>query len=331
MKQEGLKNEHELQSYFIRRIEKFINSPGTHPDRLERNPRRRPGPERGRDGLDWRGGRGRQRGARRYHVAHRVLLPGLLPVHQPRHRAKGHRRLPAAEQGVFLRAAPSEPGPAVPAHILGAQGNLWTEYIPNFKHAEYMAFPRLARWPRSPGRPGSRNWDDFTRRLQAQFQRFDQLGVNYRKGTPAHRRVTGAQNRAGRHGAGRIHSPHDDTDKHGRGCDDQLLPDRGLKPPSRPCSLTRRTTRSNPCSRRRPRGDGFDRPVADARSFRPLRRSCRRPAEVSGAPTSCCRRSINPRLNILKCGHDCLDSHLSLHRSKQTRPSPITRSSRSDH
>ena len=48
-----------------------------------------------------------------------------------------------------------------------------------------MTFPRecgLAEIAWSP--KGPRNWEDFTRRLQAQFQRFDQLGVNYRKGTP---------------------------------------------------------------------------------------------------------------------------------------------------
>jgi hexosaminidase len=70
-------------------------------------------------------------------------------------------------------------------HILGGQANLWTEYVPNFKHAQYMAFPRLcalAEVTWSP--PAAGNWEDFTRRLPVQFQRFDQLGVNYRKGTP---------------------------------------------------------------------------------------------------------------------------------------------------
>ena len=68
---------------------------------------------------------------------------------------------------------------------VGGQGNLWTEYIPNFKHAEYMVFPRLcalAEVTWSP--PSSRNWEDFIRRLPTQCRRFDQLGVDYRKGTP---------------------------------------------------------------------------------------------------------------------------------------------------
>jgi hexosaminidase len=72
------------------------------------------------------------------------------------------------------------------AHILGAQGNLWTEYVPNLKHAEYMAFPRLCALAEVTWSPkATRNWTDFTRCLQTQFQRFDQFGVNYRKGAPA--------------------------------------------------------------------------------------------------------------------------------------------------
>jgi hexosaminidase len=48
-----------------------------------------------------------------------------------------------------------------------------------------MAFPRLCALAEITWSPkASRDWNDFTRRLQTQFQRFDQLGVNYRKGTP---------------------------------------------------------------------------------------------------------------------------------------------------
>ena len=48
-----------------------------------------------------------------------------------------------------------------------------------------MTFPRLCALAEVTWSPkASRNWDDFTRRLQTQFQRFDQLGVNYRKDTP---------------------------------------------------------------------------------------------------------------------------------------------------
>ena len=80
---------------------------------------------------------------------------------------------------------PADLDPKYASHILGGQGNLWTEYVPNFKHAEFMAFPRLCAVAEVTWSPkASRDWSGFTRRLQTQFQRFDQFGINYRKGTP---------------------------------------------------------------------------------------------------------------------------------------------------
>jgi hexosaminidase len=79
-----------------------------------------------------------------------------------------------------------EPMPAkLPAqfqwHILGAQANLWTEYIPSFKHVQYMIFPRLCALAEVGWSPKSaRNWDDFQHRMQAQYPRLDALGINYR-------------------------------------------------------------------------------------------------------------------------------------------------------
>ncbi|HWI59155.1 MAG TPA: family 20 glycosylhydrolase, partial [Bacillota bacterium] len=72
------------------------------------------------------------------------------------------------------------------SHILGAQANLWTEFIPSFRQVEYMTFPRLCAlsevvWSPQP----ARNYDDFTRRIETHLRRLDQLGVNYRKGIPA--------------------------------------------------------------------------------------------------------------------------------------------------
>ena len=76
---------------------------------------------------------------------------------------------------------PANLDPQFQSHILGAQGNLWTEYAPSLKHAEYMAFPRLGALAEVSWSLGaSRNYEDSTRRLRTQFQRFDRLGVNYR-------------------------------------------------------------------------------------------------------------------------------------------------------
>jgi hexosaminidase len=65
------------------------------------------------------------------------------------------------------------------AHILGAQGQLWTEYMPNEQHVEYMAFPRLTAlsevlWTPKEGR----NYEVFKRRLQAHLLRLMNMEVN---------------------------------------------------------------------------------------------------------------------------------------------------------
>ena len=79
-----------------------------------------------------------------------------------------------------------EPVPAgLPAdqvhHVLGTQGCLWTEYVPNMPWAEYEIWPREAAlsevaWTAA----ADRNWDDFAHRLPAEEQRLDAMGVNYR-------------------------------------------------------------------------------------------------------------------------------------------------------
>jgi hexosaminidase len=71
---------------------------------------------------------------------------------------------------------------AFQTHILGAQCNLWTEYIPSIQHVEYMMFPRLTAMAEVDWSPKeTRDFNDFNRRLQVQEQRFDALGVIYRK------------------------------------------------------------------------------------------------------------------------------------------------------
>ena len=76
---------------------------------------------------------------------------------------------------------PTNVPPQLQKYILGAQGNLWTEWVPNLKHAEYMTFPRLCALAEDTWSANdAKNWDDFMRRLQIQEQRFDVLGINYR-------------------------------------------------------------------------------------------------------------------------------------------------------
>ncbi len=67
------------------------------------------------------------------------------------------------------------------AHILGAQGNVWTEYMPTFQQVEYMAFPRASAlaevvW----SSPDTRDFQDFMKRLKVFMKRLRKLNVNFR-------------------------------------------------------------------------------------------------------------------------------------------------------
>ena len=66
-------------------------------------------------------------------------------------------------------------------HILGAQANLWTEYIADSRQAEYMLFPRLFALAELAWSPQvSRNYRDFLARVPAQLAWLKRHGVNYR-------------------------------------------------------------------------------------------------------------------------------------------------------
>ena len=185
MKQEGLKTEHELQSYFIRRIEKVINAEGR--TLVGWSEIREGGLAQNAAVMDWIGGAVEAASA-----GHDVIMSPTgycyLDYLQSTNRATepnpSGSYLPLSRVYSF-EPLPAKLDPQYQAHILGAQGNLWTEYVPNFKHLQYMAFPRLCALAEVAWSPkASRNWENFLRRLPTQFQRFDQLGVNYRKGTP---------------------------------------------------------------------------------------------------------------------------------------------------
>ncbi len=66
--------------------------------------------------------------------------------------------------------------------LLGLQGNLWTEEVPNQRHAQYMTWPRAfaiaeAAWSKNL----DKDWPEFVDRVEAHFTRFDKMDVNYSK------------------------------------------------------------------------------------------------------------------------------------------------------
>jgi hexosaminidase len=70
--------------------------------------------------------------------------------------------------------------PGLEERILGTQCQLWTEYVPNSEHAEYMYFPRVCAFSEVAWSPREKRWDEFEPRLASHLARLDALGVNYR-------------------------------------------------------------------------------------------------------------------------------------------------------
>lgn len=182
-KAEGLKDEHELQSYFIQRIEKFVNAKG----------RKIIGWDEILEGglapnaavMSWQGIEGGIAAARSGHYA--VMSPGSHcyfdhyqgdPANEPL-AIGGYTTL----QKVYsYEPIPAELKPEEHKYILGAQGNVWTEYILTSDHVEYMAVPRLLALAEVLWTPKEkRDEAEFIRRLEAEFPRLDEMKVNASK------------------------------------------------------------------------------------------------------------------------------------------------------
>ncbi len=185
MKEEGLKTERDLQGYFIRRIEKFLNSKGRTligwSEILEG------GLAKNAVVMDWIGG-----AIPSAREGHDVVMTPTSNCYFDYYQSTNHTTEPRAIGGYLplskvysFEPIPAGLEPRYQSHVLGAQANLWTEYVPNLKHAEYMMFPRLAALAEVAWSPKSaRNYASFLRRLKTHEQRLDQLGINYRKLRP---------------------------------------------------------------------------------------------------------------------------------------------------
>jgi hexosaminidase len=182
LQREGLKDEDELQSYFIRRIERFLTS---------KNRRMIGWDEILQGGLapnaivmSWRGEGGGIEAARMKHSA--IMSPTDYCYFDY---SQGDRRREPVNIGGYIPLAKAYRYEPVPKglsaddanYILGAQANLWTEYIAVPDYAEYMLFPRLLAFSESVWSTASgKDYGDFMRRLPYQLGRLDKQAVRYR-------------------------------------------------------------------------------------------------------------------------------------------------------
>jgi hexosaminidase len=185
IRNQGLEDVDELQSYFMKRMEKFINSKG----------RKLIGWDEILEGglppeatvMSWRGFEGGIAAAVQGHEV--VMCPSshcYFDHYQadPDFQPEAIGGLTTLRKVYSLQPVPSELSPEQARLILGAQGNLWTEYVADSKHAEYMVLPRMSALAEVLWTPESRReWYDFRERLQAQFRRFEKMNANYFEGS----------------------------------------------------------------------------------------------------------------------------------------------------
>ncbi|MBA6151130.1 beta-N-acetylhexosaminidase [Gelidibacter maritimus] len=182
IKEEGLKDEHELQNYFITRIEKYLNSKGRQiigwDEILEG------GLAPNATVMSWRGTDGAIEAAKQHH---NVIMSPTSHCYFD-YKQSDNEGEPLANSGGFLplekvydfNPIPEELSGEESKYVLGGQGNVWTEYIPNEKQVEYMVFPRILAmtevlWTSTE----NKDYADFAARVENFHQRLDALDINY--------------------------------------------------------------------------------------------------------------------------------------------------------
>ncbi|MDR3217594.1 MAG: beta-N-acetylhexosaminidase [Dysgonamonadaceae bacterium] len=183
IKKEGLKDEHELQSYFIKRIEKFVESKGKRiigwDEILEG------GLAPNATVMSWRGEEGGIAAAKQHHDV--IMSPNTYAYLDYYQADPKTEPLAIGNYIPLWKTYSYNPVPAVltpeeSKHILGMQGNIWTEYLLTPSNVEYMAFPRGAAIAETGWSPQSKkNYNDFKTRIIAQFKRYDCFDWNYCK------------------------------------------------------------------------------------------------------------------------------------------------------
>lgn len=182
IKEKNLKDEEGLQSYFIQRIEKYLNSKG----------RRIIGWDEILEGglapnatvMSWRGEQGGIDAAEQHHDV--IMTPGKYVYFD--HAQK--RNSDSVTIGGYLpldtvynyHPVPRQMKQADAHYILGAQANVWTEYMSNPQKVEYMIFPRMSALSEVLWSPkGSRNLEEFKSELPEMYKRYELWGTNYFK------------------------------------------------------------------------------------------------------------------------------------------------------
>lgn len=184
IKEEGLEDEHALQSYFVTRMEKYLNSKGKQiigwDEILEG------GLAPNATVMSWRGVKGGIEAAKQ---DHNVIMTPNSHCYFDHYQSKDTDNEPLSIGGFLpvekvysYEPVPEELSADQQHYILGAQGNIWSEYIPTDEHMEYMALPRATAlsevvWSQKE----DMDFEDFKSRLNHMRKLYETKGYNYAK------------------------------------------------------------------------------------------------------------------------------------------------------
>ena len=180
---EELKDEHELQSYFITRMEKYINSKGKQiigwDEILEG------GLAPNATVMSWRGVSGGIEAAK---MNHEVIMTPNATCYLDHYQAKDTAKEPLAiggytpiEEIYNYEPIPNELDESLHKYIIGAQGNVWTEYMKTSDHVEYMVFPRIFALSEVVWAKDKPTFNDFENKVIDMYPILDKMDINYSK------------------------------------------------------------------------------------------------------------------------------------------------------
>lgn len=179
IKRLGLKDEHELQSYFITRMEKYLNSKGR--DIIGWDEILEGGLAPNATVMSWRGEEGGIEAAKMKHNV--IMSPGEYCYFDFYQEDPEMAPLSIGGYLPLEKVYAYDPLPRVltdeeQKYVIGAQANMWTEYIPDPHDMEYMAFPRLVAFSEVLWtNPGKKDYHDFCKRMEREFPRMEKRGI----------------------------------------------------------------------------------------------------------------------------------------------------------
>ena len=176
MKSESLKDSGELQSYFVKRIEKYLNSKGRSlmgwDEILEG------GLAPNAEVMSWRGTEGGIAAAKQ---GHRVVMTPTSDCYFD----YSYESI-STERVYNYEPVPAELTEAEGKFVLGAQGNVWTEWMPTYAKVQQMIFPRMLAMSETLWTPkAGRDYADFQRRLAPAYGRFVKEGTSFYSEPPS--------------------------------------------------------------------------------------------------------------------------------------------------